>query len=436
MSENIEALTVEQLTNIIERQLKVPQLQSIAVVGEVTGFRKQSSSGHIYFRLSDNKAGSSVPAHKVPVLNCSFFKFRQNNNTLTFNPRDGDEVVVVGSVDVYRAAGQYSFLVERMINVGEGTLLKRIEALKKKLIQEGVIDPQLRKPLPRLPRRLGIVTGARTAALSDILKQVRDRYPHVEIVLAPAVVQGQSAPASIAAALKEIAKPQYKCDVIIVGRGGGSLEDLMAFNDEMVARAIYECPLPVISGVGHQVDHLISDDVADVAAATPTDAAKKALPEIDQLMNAVQVTGNRLNQLLSSKLDLYRQKLDHLGSKPFYRDPGVLLQDAYRRIDDLEARALEAYRDKVYHSRDQLNNVPQIEYLLEKTLTGFKNRFSNTAARLEAFSPLATLKRGYSLTTQGDAIIRSVEQLDFKKKVRVKLGEGSFNAMPVNESSL
>ncbi|MDH4199585.1 MAG: exodeoxyribonuclease VII large subunit [Spirochaetia bacterium] len=424
---NEKPLTIYEVTRIIESKLTgQPGLLNIYVKGEITDFKVQPGSGHAYFTLADKDSGSSP---KKALLKCTFFRYSSQQQNISFTPRAGMEVLVFGSISVYYQGGQYNFNAREIIEVGLGRLLIKIQELRIKLINEGIINPETRKKLPEIPRRIGIVTGLGTAALKDILKQVHDRYPHVEIIISPALVQGEDAPKSIVSALEEIAKPQWMCDVIIVGRGGGSPEDLMGFNDEMVCRAIHACPVPVISGVGHQIDHPVSDDVADVAAATPTDAAKLALPVIKEKKESLDMLFRHINNLMSNRFHLYKEKLLRIQEKPFYRNPEILIIDYYRLLDEKENRIKNALSGILERFKNKISRMSDLENIIEKRLMQGRNQFEQLSEKLEAFSPLATLKRGYSVLYQGDKIMNSIKNIHENDKITVRTFDGRLHAI-------
>lgn len=426
--EQAKPYSVHELTSMIDHKLTEDgTLQNIAVTGELIDYKRHPSSGHAYFTMTDKES----PASKKAILKCTFFKFQ--NRSLNFTPRAGMEVIAIGGVSLYYQGGQYNFNVKQLVEVGMGKLLVQIQELKKKLIEEGLIDPAKRRPLPQIPKRLGIVTGISTAAFQDMLKQVNDRYPHVEVLVAPAMVQGEEAPDSICRALAEISKEKWKCDVIIVGRGGGSAEDLMAFNDEKLCRAIAACPVPIISAVGHQIDHPISDDVADVAAATPTDAAKIALPVISEKLESLELLQRHLNRILENRFSLFQEKLRRINQTPFFKNPYVLIEGYYQQLDEKENRMREAFRNRFEGLSRRFRELPAIEPLAEKVLIDRKNRLDRTTERLFAFSPLSTLKRGYSVVYQDDKIMRELSGIDPQKEISVRMHGGRLRATPVEK---
>ncbi|HMY11424.1 MAG TPA: exodeoxyribonuclease VII large subunit, partial [Turneriella sp.] len=385
--------TVAELCRVIEYKIKnSPELQDVWVKGEITSYQKHASSGHIYMTLSDT---STKGANPRPTIRCTYFRFAQT--ALDFELKAGIEVEVLGSTGIYAPQSTYSLTVKKVQKIGAGDLLQRLQLIREKLLKEGLIRTDNRRALPLLPKRVGIVTGAGTAAYRDMLKQVQERYPNAEIVLAPAQVQGEAAPQSIVAALKEIQKPEWRCEVIIVGRGGGSAEDLMAFNDEAVCRAIATCRVPVVSAVGHQIDHPISDDVADYAAATPTDAARAVFPVIDELQYKVDNAAKRALASVESRLHLMQERFLRLAEKEFWEKPYVLVKDQAHWLDELESKLRFTFRNIVNAHSNALNQLTPLDILLGQKLKLTRAHLTSTSGRFDAFSPLATLARGYSV---------------------------------------
>lgn len=419
----LKSYTVFGINFLIDRSLKQKQFQNIAVVGEILNFTKQASSGHTYFSLQDKKT-ETFP--KKSSIRCALFKFQKR---LSFAPKNGDEVIVFGSLNLYHPGGSYSLIVESMLPVGEGNLLKKLQKIRERLLKDGLLDPTKKKLLPALPKRLGIVTALSGAALQDILKQVQERYPHLSVLLASAQVQGDQAVSSLIEALQEISKPKWACDVIIVGRGGGGSEDLMAFNDESLARAIAACPVPIVSAVGHQIDHSISDDVADVVAATPTDGAKLAVPEIQLLSEQVNQKFYRLENKVLSYLEQTREKLKNIKQKSFFMEPRRLLENHYYHLDDVHARLRESFRDIIEINRHRFLQIKEVNHLFEVFWQAKQKKFSIVQERLEAYSPLATLQRGFSLTYAHKNIIRNARDLKENDLLHIRFAQGSVTAL-------
>ena len=430
-----QQFSVAEICRILDAKIKsTPELQDVWVRGEITSYQKHASSGHIYMTLSDMGTKTQNPPLAAraaagsprPTVRCTYFRFAQT--PLDFELKAGLEVELFGSLGIYAPQSTYSLTVRKVQKVGAGDLLLKLQQIRERLYKEGLIKTDNRRELPALPRRVGIVTGAGTAAYRDMLKQVQERYPHAEIVLAPAQVQGEAAPQSIVAALIEIQKPQWKCEVVIVGRGGGSAEDLMAFNDEQVCRTIAACRIPVVSAVGHQIDHPISDDVADYAAATPTDAARAVFPVIDELQYKVDNTAKRALASVESRLHLLQERFLRLAEKEFWEKPYVLVKDQAHWLDELESKLRFTFRNIVNAHSNSLNQLPPLGILIAQKLKLTRAHLTSTAGRFEAFSPLATLSRGYSVTYADGKIVTDSGKVKKGSTVSIRLAKGSLKA--------
>lgn len=417
--------TVAEICRVIETKIKsTPELQDVWIKGEITSYQKHASSGHIYMTLSDSSQKNQNPR---PTIRCTYFRFAQT--PLDFELKMGLEVEILGTTGIYAPQSTYSFTVKRVQKIGAGDLLQKLQQIRERLLKEGLIKtPETRRELPPLPRRVGIVTGAGTAAYRDILKQVQERYANAEIVLAPAQVQGEAAPQSIVAALTEIQKKEWRCDVVIVGRGGGSAEDLMAFNDEAVCRAIANCRIPVVSAVGHQIDHPISDDVADYAAATPTDAARAVFPVIEDLSYRAENHLKRAYGAVEAKLQLFQERFLRTSAKEFWEKPYVLVKDQAHFLDELESKLNFTFRNIVNSHANALNRLTPLEVLAAQKIKLTRAEFESTAGRFEAYSPLATLKRGYSVVYSGNKIVTDAATLKSGAEIRVRLAKGEIEA--------
>lgn len=387
-------LTVSQLTNYIKGLLTGdPVLQEVWVRGEVSNISRPAS-GHMYFTLKDDGAG----------LRCVMF--RAANRGLRFKPENGLQVTAAGYVSVYNRDGQYQLYVEHLAPDGVGALHAAFEQLKARLAAEGLFDTARKRPLPTLPRRVGIVTSATGAALQDIIRVARRRFPRVDLVLYPSAVQGEAAPAQIIQGIELLGR-QGDVDVIIVGRGGGSIEDLWAFNDEGVARAIYAAPVPVIAAVGHETDFTIADFAADVRAPTPSGAALLAVPDEKELRQTVDNLERRLGQGLQTRWLQGRRLFERvLASGPLQR-PTHALAESRQLVDDLQRQAERA-----------------VNLLLERQQV----RLHSAADKLAALSPLHVLGRGYSLTRRAadGTVIRQYDQVAVGDKVIVTLHHGTL----------
>jgi len=352
-------LTVTELNRIIKGTLE-RELDAVWVVGEISNFRVPPS-GHFYFTLKDDSCQLAAVA------------FRGQVQGLGFQPENGMQVLCFGRVGLYPVRGDLQLYVETMEPRGQGALFLAFEQLKKRLWEEGLFDEERKRPLPYLPRSIGIVTSPRGAVLHDMLRILGDRFPKRRIVIRPVRVQGDGAAREIAEGIKEIGESGV-VEVVIVGRGGGSLEDLWAFNEESVARAIYASPVPVISAVGHEVDYTISDFVADHRAPTPTAAAEMVVPRVRDLATQISGLDARLLRGVQGALSINRERWERLGRR--LADPTRRLREDQLRVDDLS-----------------LSLVRRFQNALER----FRDRLAPVAGRLGSLSPLAVLERGYSI---------------------------------------
>lgn len=364
-------------------------MAGVWVVGEVSNFRVPPS-GHCYFTLKDDKSQISA------------VMFRRQGQGLSFVPENGMEVLVFGRVSLYPVRGDLQIYIESMEPRGQGALYLAFEQLKKKLAQEGLFDQARKRRLPPLPNCIGIVTSDKGAAVHDMLRIINDRFPDRRIVVRPVKVQGDGAAKEIAAGIAELVTAGI--EVMIVGRGGGSLEDLWAFNEEIVARAIFSCPVPVISAVGHEVDFTIADFVADHRAPTPTAAAEMVVPYkeelLEELRNIEQQLLNCTQNTLDRAKEIYRGLLKRLS------DPGRRLRENQQRVDDLSVDLQRRFMDRICRLRERL---------------------AHGSGRLSALSPLAVLDRGYSITHKlpEGSIVKTSASLQIGDLVRITLAQGN-----------
>ena len=387
----MQPVSVTQLTQYIKLLLDKDEILSqVCVRGELSNY-KAHSSGHQYFTLKDEGA----------VISCVMF--RSDAMKMRFRPESGMKVILYGRVSLFPKSGQYQIYVTAMQPDGVGALAVAFEQLKRRLHEEGLFDPAHKQPLPNYPHRVALITSPTGAAVRDMTRILGRRWPMAEVLVCPVRVQGEGAAEEIAQMLDYVDKHQL-ADVIITGRGGGSLEDLWAFNEEIVARAIYRCTIPVISAVGHEPDVTISDYVADVRAATPSNAAEIAVQDEAAIRSALRQLQLRLEQAEGRKLTQLRQRLDALAQKPVMKRP-----EAYLQQQELQ---LEMLRQRLEHAG---TGVVQKNAL----------RFQRAAAKLDALSPLKVLSRGYAMVTREDAVVRSVTQLEPGDPVAVALSDGT-----------
>ena len=371
-----------------------PILQNVAVRGELSNY-KVYPSGHHYFTLKDAEG----------ALRCVMFK--GSAMKLRFRPENGMKVIVQGRITVFPRDGAYQLYCNALTPEGAGDLALAFEQLKAKLHAEGLFDPDHKKPLPRYPEKIAIITSSAGAAVHDMIRILRRRYPFAKVILLPVRVQGAEAPPEIVGAIR-YANRWRVADLIITGRGGGSMEDLWAFNDERVARAIYESELPVISAVGHEPDVTIADFVADARASTPSNAAEIAVPDREELLRWLGDAQERLEQSQMAQLAYLRQKLKTLAEKRVMTDQLAYVQD--KRMD-------------LIHVQQRLGDLGGV------LLSRKRQRFGELAAGLDAMSPLKVLGRGYAMAQSGDgSILKSYRDVTAGDRISVTLGEGGFTA--------
>ncbi|MFO7294502.1 MAG: exodeoxyribonuclease VII large subunit [Caldicoprobacter sp.] len=384
--------SVHQINEYVRGLLgRDPILQDVWVRGEISNL-KVHTSGHIYFTLKDEQ----------DRIRCVFF--RQNQREMAFIPSDGMRVLVRGQVSLYCKDGQYQMYVMDIEKDGIGELYLAFEALKERLKAEGLFDVRHKKPIPTFPRKIAVITSPTGAAVRDIIKVARRRCPCVDILVVPVLVQGSAAPAQIAAALDYV-NTRDDIDTIIVGRGGGSLEELWAFNEEVVARAIWRSRIPVISAVGHETDFTIADFVADLRAPTPSAAAEMAVPMFQHLQEVLSGLNSRLMEAMRNMLMHKRKGLEHLKSSYVFRYPDRIMQQRRQQLDQAYTRLCAAFNDVLSYKRERLSRL---------------------AAALDALSPLAVLGRGYAFITlkPSERTVCSVASLNRGDDITVHFKDG------------
>lgn len=400
MAQNV--LSITQLNEYIRSRMDAdPLLNQVAVRGEISNY-KMYPSGHHYFTLKDESS----------ALKCVMFK--GNAMRLRFRPENGMKVIAMGKVSVFPRDGAYQLYCTAMAMDGVGDLYAAFEQLKKKLAAQGLFDPAHKKPLPKYPGTIGIITSSAGAAVHDMLRILRKRYPLTQVRLLPVRVQGVEAPGEIAAAI-QYANRFRLADLLIVGRGGGSIEDLWAFNDERVAYAIYQSQIPVISAVGHEPDVTISDYVADLRAATPSNAAELAVPDQDALQQSLDAMASSMAVALNRQIKAAQKHLDVLSQSPALRSPAGYLEQREKSLEMLTNRMISAQNQNITRS---------------------KQRYIAAVSKLDAMSPLKVLTRGYSLAqTETGELLRSVHQVELGERIRVSLGDGKLSAVVMNKEA-
>lgn len=411
---NDKYITVTQLTRYIKYKIDNDvNLNEVFLKGEISNF-KAHSRGHYYFTLKDD--GSRINA----------IMFASSTKKLKFIPSDGMKVLVTGKISVFEANGGYQIYVNDMLEDGVGNLYIAFEQLKKRLGEEGLFDPSIKKKIPKIPRRVGVVTAPTGAAIKDIISTIKRRWPLAEIYLFPTLVQGEDAKEDIVRQIKNSA--DYDLDTLIVGRGGGSIEDLWAFNEEIVARAIYECQTPVISAVGHEIDFTIADFVADLRAPTPTGAAEMAVPDINDIRRLLGQINIRLNKAMSNDLKRYRDKLTSLINRPVLTNPITIYQNKELIFDGILERLKYSSKALITVKEKELLNIKN-SYALRspfQILDKKANKYLQLVSKLETLSPLLTIKRGYSITRCNNKVIKSVNDVKKDDLLEIELSDGSI----------
>ncbi|OZM57995.1 exodeoxyribonuclease VII large subunit [Lottiidibacillus patelloidae] len=432
-------MSVTSLNRFIKRKFESDDLlQNVWIKGELSNF-KRHSSGHMYFTLKDEKS-------RIQAV-----MFAGVNRYLKFQPESGMKVLIRGTIDVYEPNGQYQLYAKEMQPDGIGNLYLAYEELKKTLQAKGYFSPENKKPLPRFPQRIGIVTSPTGAAVRDIITTVRRRYPVVKTTIFPVLVQGPSAPNSIAKAIDK-ANEQNEVDLLIVGRGGGSIEELWAFNEKVVAESIFASQLPIISAVGHETDFTIADFVSDVRAPTPTAAAELAVPHIAELLERINQRKTRLNRAMNERYQGEKERLLHLQRSYAFRYPKKLVAQKEEQLDRLteslhkeSIRLFEKKREKLVYLQKNLQSQHPKEKLMKAfdtykhTVTNLQKNmqsihkdktylFKQKLSELNAYNPLAVMERGYSIVySEQKELVKSMKQVQLGDKVNIQLKDGNLD---------
>ena len=434
-----QTLSVSQLNRLARGALE-DSLGKVWVEGEISNLARPAS-GHLYFTLKDASA----------QVRCAFFRQRQRMNTGRLT--NGDQVLAFGQVSIYEPRGDYQLIVEQVEAAGEGELRRRFEELKKRLAEEGLFAQDLKRPLPALPKRIGVITSPSGAAIRDILSVLQRRFPAIPVIIYPVAVQGDAAAPEIAQAL-QTASVRAECDVLILARGGGSLEDLWAFNEEIVARAIRDSEIPVISGIGHEIDFTIADFAADLRAPTPSGAAELVVPDQSEWLRLITATAARLAGLSQRMLGDRAQALDWLSRRLGQASPSRTVSRQAERLRDIQVRLALAMRHDAMRRRKTLGELrsrllqSSPVFRLQASMTRLaeaRHRLTNAARRrqerlqqrlniagraLHAVSPLATLDRGYAIVSDAETgnILHGSDETAPGQRIRARLARGQIEA--------
>ena len=435
---NQQYLSVSALTKYIKRKFDAdPHLQNVYIKGEISNF-KQHTSGHMYFTLKDEKA------RLLSVM------FAANNKGMKFLPENGMKVLVKGDISLYEAGGQYQLYVKSMAPDGVGDLYLAYEQLKKKLEEAGLFLTEHKKPIPQYPKSVGVITSPTGAALRDILITIKRRYPIARIIVYPALVQGNNAAKSIAKAIS-MANARAESDVLIVGRGGGSIEELWAFNEEIVAESIYDSDIPVISAVGHETDFTIADFVADMRAPTPTGAAELAVPHLNEILERLMNRKNRLTRSIQEAVNFERTRLTRMERSYAFRYPHKMYEQKLEQLDKTMDRLGRTSTRYFMKKRDGLNQLTDIlkkqhpeqavknakdewqqhvkvlRRAMEAIYRQKSQQFVHITATLSALSPLKIMERGYGLVfAEDETLVKSTQQVSKGDKIAVSIKDGTL----------
>lgn len=387
-------LSVSTISRYIKHLLDTDKnLQTIFIKGEISNL-KQHSSGHIYFSLKDETS-------KINAI-----MFSNNAKKLNFVPTDGTKVLAIGRVSLYEATGNYQIYINEMLEDGVGNLYIAFEKLKEKLSKEGLFQEKYKVLIPKYPAKIGVVTANTGAAIKDIISTIKRRYPIAEVYLFSSLVQGEQAKYDLVKKIEQA--DQFGVDVIIVGRGGGSIEDLWPFNEEIVAKAIFDCKTPIISAVGHEIDYTIADFVADLRAPTPTGAAEIAVPNIIDIISHLNHLKIRLNESILKNLNLKKLYFDSLRNSYIIKNPNFIYENKRQKLDLIETTLNSNILLKLENNKKEINNL---------------------LIQLDLLNPLNILKRGYLLTYKNNKIVKSIKNIKEKDNLTIKLSDGNINVV-------
>ncbi len=409
-------VTISLINKAIKNVLDVqPFLQKVYLKGEISNY-KGHSRGHLYFTLKDENSRINA------------VMFASHASSLKFTPEDGMNVLVEGRISVYEPSGAYQVYVDAMREDGVGNLYLEYEKLKKKLESEGLFDEKLKKPIPKYPKKIGIITAPTGAAVRDIISTIKRRYPIAQTILFPTLVQGELAKDNI---VKQIQTAQnYDLDLIICGRGGGSIEDLWAFNEECVARAIYDSKIPIISAVGHEPDFTIADYVADLRAPTPTGAAEMAVPNLMDLQTLIKQYEIRLNEHINNKIKNYQSRLDSLKDSYALKNPLAVYEIKEQKLDNYITTLNNFIKNKLEQAIQKLSSIKQ-KYIFTNPHNIYEKKkyeYEMLVNKALLLNPLEILNKGFSVVKKDDKIIKNVQDIEINDKISITMSQGSLIA--------
>ena len=414
---NDKYISVNQLNKYIKYKIDNDiNLNEVYLKGEISNF-KAHSRGHYYFTIKDEKSRISA------------IMFASNTKSVKFMPEDGMKVLVKGRISVFETTGNYQIYVEEMLEDGIGNLYIAYEQLKKDLEKKGLFDVSKKKEIPKIPNRVGVVTAPTGAAIKDIISTIKRRWPICEIILFPALVQGEDAHKTIVDQIKNAEK--FNIDTLIVGRGGGSIEDLWPFNEEDVAIAIYESNIPIISAVGHEIDFTIADYVADLRAPTPTGAAELAVPDKNEMVKYISNLDTRINKQIINLVTINRNNLNKIKKNYIFINPMSIYQTKEMIFDSVNERLKYSLTNLIHvKEKDYINIISKSIILKDpsKLLDKSKNKYINIISKLDALSPLKTIARGYTITKKNNKVITSIQDIKKGDILNIEYKDGNINS--------
>ena len=417
---NNNYISVGALTRYIKYKIDNDvNLQEVYIKGEISNFKKHSR-GHFYFTIKDEESRINA------------IMFASQTSKVAFEPVDGTKVLVKGRISVFEQTGNYQIYVSEMQEDGVGNLYALYEKLKQDLKKEGLFDESHKKKIPLIPSRVGVVTAPTGAAIRDIISTINRRFPLCEVILFPSLVQGKEAKDDIVKKIK--IADTYNLDTLIVGRGGGSIEDLWAFNEEIVARAIYECNTPVISAVGHEVDFTIADFVSDVRAATPTGAAEIAVPDKLELKKIIKQLEIRSSKNISNIINYNKTVLDKIKTSYILKNPMSIYEIKEQKLSNTIDKLNNYIINYLDNKNIKLDNIKSSHILVNPTkiYENKQNKYDHLIEKLEVLNPLNTLKRGYSITKMNNKVVKDINNLKVDDSINISLSNGNIDAKIIN----
>lgn len=409
---NNNYITVGALTRYIKYKLdNDPNLKEVYIKGEISNF-KHHTRGHFYFTIKDEESRINA------------IMFASNTKNINFDPVDGMKVLVKGRISVFEQTGNYQIYVTDMMEDGVGNLYALYEELKKKLELEGLFDKSHKKEIPKVPSKIGVITAPTGAAIRDIISTINRRYPLCEVILFPSLVQGKEAAGDIVKNIK--LADTYNLDTLIVGRGGGSIEDLWAFNEEIVARAVYEANTPIISAVGHEIDFTIADFVADIRAATPTGAAEIAVPNKEDLLKIINQYEIRSNKVINNKVNYFKDILNRIKQSYILSNPMSVYEVKEQILSNMIEKVNSIILSTLNTNKLKIESIKS-SFIFESPNKIYENKYikyNNLLEKLEVLNPLNTLKRGYSITKVNDKVLTSIKNVKINDEATIKINDG------------